>query len=166
MREVVIILATISLIAVGCGQTRNKANEYVAETPQDTLLQISGQSEKNDFSNKLHEIYQYFVENIGGRYANTEYYKDIDYIGLGVVNPKDFRFQLTTDTPDQPIIEIDIEEQELLIPIFWKPDYVIFYMAVVEISDNQYRVQANNKMTVWVNKGEFDFYTWEDLFKK
>ena len=43
---------------------------------------------------------------------------------------------------------------------------MLFYMTVVEISEDQYRVQANDEMTVWVDKSEFDFYTWEELLKK
>ena len=38
-------------------------------------------------------------------------------------------------------------------------------MTVVEISEDQYRVRANNEMTVWVDKSKFDFYTWENLLK-
>jgi hypothetical protein len=153
------------LIAVACGQTRNKANENTVETPQDTDTLLHRKSENNNFYNELHEMYRYFFENQGYNSFNTEYYENTNYIGLGVANPKDFRFQLTT--PDGQKIEIaNIEEQELLVPLFWKADYMIFYMTVVEISEDQYRIQANNKMTVWVDKSEFDFYTWENLFRK
>ena len=166
MRKTIIILSGISLIVFACSQTKTKTNENAVETPQntETLLQVDVQNKKNNFFNKLHETYQYFFENSGNQSFNTEYYKDINYIGLGVANPKDFRFQLTTDTLNRQKIEIaNIEEQELLIPLFWKPDYQIFYMTVVEISEDKYKVQANNEMTVWVNKSEFDFYTWKDL---
>ena len=149
MRKIVIILSAFVLISGSCGQTV-KAQTIMAE--ESTI-------------SKLQEKHRYFIEN---QMVQEDYYANVDYIGLGIVNPKDFQlgFQLTTEIPDRKKIEIvNIEEQELLIPLFWKPDYSLFYMTVVEISEDQYRVQANNEMTFWVDKNEFDFYTWEDLLK-
>ena len=123
-----------------CSQAKNKATE-------------------NDFYNKLHKKYQDFFEN---HVNQIEYYKNI---GKGVINPKDFHFQLIADTTSMQRIEIeDIENQEILIPLFWKPDYLIFYMIVVGSTENWYEVRANDEMTIWVNKSEFDFYTWEIFF--
>jgi hypothetical protein len=105
-------------------------------------------------------------EETGIEYLNTEHYKNSNQIGLGVVNPKEFHFYFVTDTASTQKTEIEnIETQAFFIPLIWKPDYGIFYMTVVGISGNWYEVQANAETTVWVNKSEFDFYTWENLLK-
>jgi hypothetical protein len=95
------------------------------------------------------------------------YYNDLNYLGIGVVNPKRFDFQFVTDTVTGDGLKLDnIEEQEYLIPMLWKPDYQIFYMPVIDSSGGYYAVRANKETNVFVNKCDFDFYTWEELFTK
>jgi len=161
MKKTTIILSVLALIASSCGQTPKKQTETANET-------VIEQNEGTNFDSKLHEKFlNYLEEEYEYRWTNTEYYQNTDYTGLGLVNPKDYRFQLILDTLAQQRIEIaNIEEQELLIPLFWKPDYGIFYLTVVGMSGNWYEVQANNETTVWIDKSEFDFYTWEEVLKK
>ncbi|MCL2327294.1 MAG: hypothetical protein FWC39_02140 [Bacteroidetes bacterium] len=166
MKKIIIILSTIALIASSCGQTESK-QKHLSENAEDTLQSIAKKIQKKhiDYNNKLHEKFQNYTEHYGN-WMNTEYYQNIDHIGLGVVNPKDFHFYFIADTINMEKVKIeDIEVQEFLIPLIWKPGYKIFYMTVVGISENFYQVRANNEMTVWVNKNEFDFYTWEDLLE-
>jgi hypothetical protein len=164
MKKTVVILSILALIASSCGQATKKqagteSNETVNEQNEVT------ENSENAIG-KLQEKYLYFFENNGYISDNREYYRNIDCIGLGVVNPKDFHFQLIADTTSMQKTKIEnIETQKLLIPLCWKPDYMIFYMTVVGISENWYEVRANTEMTVWVNKNEFDFYTWENLLK-
>ena len=160
MKKTVIIVSILALIANGCGQATKKqagtkSNETVNEQNEVT------ENSENAIG-KLREKYLHFFENNGYIYDNREYYKNLNCIGLGVVNPKDFHFQLIADTTSMQKTKIEnIETQELLIPLFWKPEH----MTVVEISENWYEIRANTEMTVWVNKSEFNFYTWEDLLK-
>jgi hypothetical protein len=147
MKKTAIILSVLVLILGGYGQVTKAQTAMV---------------EKSTIS-KLRENFRHWFDE--RRITQEDYYANVGYIGLGLVNPKDIQFQLITDTPDRQKIEINIEEQELLIPLFWKPDYMLFYMTVVEILENQYRVRANNEMIVLVNKSEFHFYTWENLLK-
>ncbi len=107
-------------------------------------------------------------EKLQKEYLSVEldYLNDINYVGIGVVNPKAFDFQIVIDTATNETIDIEnIEAQELLVPVFWKPDYLIFYMPVVSRSDKFYEVRAHKSMSAFVHKSEFDFYTWDDLLK-
>jgi len=163
MKKTVIILSVLAIIASSCTQATKKQ----AKTENnETVNEENGATDNpKNATNKLNENYQHYFRFFGGL-LEEEYYSNTDCIGLGVVNPKDFHFQLITDTTSMQKIEIEnIKEQEFLIPLFWKPDYGIFYMTVVGISENWYEVRANTEMTVWVNKNEFDFYTWENLLK-
>jgi len=95
------------------------------------------------------------------------YYNDLNCLGIGVVNPKRFDFPFVSDTITKTGVTIDnIEEQEYIIPIFWKPDYQIFYMPVLDSAGDYYTVKVNTEASVFVNKKDFDFYTWEELFTK
>ncbi|GHT25370.1 hypothetical protein FACS189430_11920 [Bacteroidia bacterium] len=96
-----------------------------------------------------------------------EYCNDINCGGIGVVNPKEFNFQIIIDTINQQRLNIEnIENQQYLVPIFWKPDYLIFYMPVIQISTKYYEVSVNKTMSVFVDKNEFDFFTWEELLEE
>ncbi|MCL2290799.1 MAG: hypothetical protein FWC34_08905 [Bacteroidetes bacterium] len=155
MRKIVTILSILAFLVNSCGQATNKQHKNIVETQQDI-------SEKSDLESKLREKYLHFFENYGYSFESMEYYKNIDCIGLGVVSAKGVHFQLIVDTISMQKIEIkNIKTQDFLIPLFWKPEH----MTVVEISENWYEIRANTEMTVWVNKSEFNFYTWEDLLK-
>jgi len=143
-----IFLIGIALLAVSYGQVKQIPNKKIIA--------------------ELNKNYQYFLQYCEDNpfYGTEEYYyhsSNTDCIGLGVVNPKDFHFQVNIDTSSMPIQIENIETQTLLIPLFCKPDYLIFYMTVVEISGNWFKVQVNRTMTLWVNKSEVKFYTWDSL---
>jgi len=157
MRTAVIIFAVLFF----CNCT-GKRNNQSGNTIND-VGQLNGSTNEtiaidNDIINQLHVKYQKFKK---------EYYNDLNCLGLGVVNPKAFNFQIITDTVTKKALKIkNIEEQEYIVPMFWKPDYVVFYMPVIHISDKYYEVKANKTMSIFVQKEEVNFYTWEDLFKK
>ncbi|MFJ1430055.1 hypothetical protein ACILE2_04530 [Capnocytophaga canimorsus] len=96
-----------------------------------------------------------------------EYLNEISSLGVGVVNPKDYTFTLYADTLIQNPIEIEnIEIQELITPLIYKPDYLIFYMVVEEKSDKWYKIIYNHNKIGYVLSEEFTFYTWENLLKE
>jgi len=137
--------AAIAVCMAGCG---NGGSGTSKDTP----------AAKHDVVSLLHKTYQN---------SKIRYYNDLNYLGIGVVNPKRFDFGFTTDTATGKCLNIDnIEEQEYLIPIFYKPDYQIFYMPVIDSSSNYYEVKANTETCVFVNKHDFNFYTWEEIFTK
>jgi hypothetical protein len=146
MKKTAIILSAIALIAGSCGQTTNKQTDNTTNVVENITIDSS--------------VIKKLQEEQGG----LEYRNDLNYLGLGVVNPKDFHFQFSTDTLKNVIVKIDdIENQPYLIPLLWKPDYLIFYMPVVAITNNYYEVKANATTNVFIPKEEVDFYTWEDL---
>jgi len=113
---------------------------------------------KSDVVSLLHKKYQN---------STIKYYNDLNYLGIGVANPKRFDFKFITDTATGKSLNIEnIEEQEYMIPIFYKPDYQIFYMPVIDSSSNYYEVKANTETNIFVNKHDFNFYTWEEIFTK
>ena len=149
-------------VVIFCGCTGKKNNQNTAIAITDTIEQsvnnVTDDITDNDIMRVLHKKYQEY--KIG-------YYNDLNCLGLGVVNPKKFDFKFITDTITGTGFYIDaIEYQEYLIPIIWKPDYRIFYMPVIHISNKYYEVQVNTETSVFVNKNDFDFYTWEELFTK
>ena len=96
--------------------------------------------------NVINELYSQFQK------FDIDYYNDLNCLGLGVINPKKFNFQIIIDTINGIKFDIEnIEKQEYLIPIFWKPDYGIFYMPVINISNKYYEVQVNKENRVFVD---------------
>jgi predicted small secreted protein len=147
MRKILLTTAAVAaaICLAGCGNGGSG-------TSKDTHVA------KHDVVSLLHKKYQN---------STIKYYNDLNYLGIGVANPKRFDFKFITDTATGKSLNIEnIEEQEYLIPIFYKPDYQIFYMPVIDSSNNYYEVKVNTEISVFVNKHDFIFYTWEEIFTK
>jgi hypothetical protein len=140
-----LVMAVLCLAGAGCGSGGSGASK---DTP----------AGKSDVVSLLHKKYQN---------SKIRYYNDLNCLGIGVANPKRFDFRFITDTVTGKGLNIDnIEEQEYLIPVFYKPDYQIFYMPVIDSSSKYYEVKVNTEISVFVNKHDFNFYTWKELFTK
>lgn len=99
--------------------------------------------------------------------SNLEYVNNYKDLGEGVVNPITFSFTLILDTVSMDSIRINnIEESNVFRPIFYKPDYLIFYLVVQKKYDNYYMVNVAENQVGFVRRSEFVFFTWEDLFLK
>lgn len=117
----------------------------------------------NHFNHKI-ELSNDFKKN-SVLQENLEYINNYKNLGQGVVNPIDFSFTLILDTISMDSIRIkNIEEPNILRPIFYKPDYLIFYLVVRNITNNYYLININEDQLGFVRKNEFNYFTWKNLF--
>lgn len=139
MNRYIIVILSMALSFVNCKtNTKNQISEEVVNTEivSDTL----------DFQ--------------------PEYINETSSLGVGVANPKDYTFTLYSDTLAQKSVKIEnIENQNIIIPLIYKPDYSIFYMVVEEKLDKWYKIIYNYNEIGYVLSEEFTFYTWENLLK-
>lgn len=126
-------------------------------------------------SNNVEKYVSCFVNNksnlvndskkCSGIYNDLEYLNNYSDLGKGVVNPVDFSFTLILDTISMDSVRINnIEEPNVLRPIFYKPDYLIFFLVVRNTYGRYYLININENQFGFVRKSEFDFFTWKDLF--
>lgn len=90
---------------------------------------------------------------------NLEYVNNYKDLGKGVVNPITFSFTLILDTVSMDSIRINnIEDSNVFRPIFYKPDYLIFYLVVQKKYDNYYMVNIAENQVGFVRRSEFVFF--------
>lgn len=95
-----------------------------------------------------------------------KYINEVSSLGIGVANPKDFAFTLYSDTLQLKLINIeDIENQKIITPLIYKPDYLLFYMVVVEQGKKWSKIIYNHNKIGYISNKEFTFYTWDNLLK-
>lgn len=95
-----------------------------------------------------------------------EYINEVSTLGIGVANPKTFSFTLYSDTLRTNSLNIeDVEKQEVITPLIYKPDYLLFYLVVKEKTDKWYKIIYNRNKVGYVSSEEFNFYTWEKLLR-
>ncbi|MDR0468099.1 MAG: hypothetical protein LBG67_04535 [Campylobacteraceae bacterium] len=156
MKKIAVVLIAFLFVISGCGQ-RDDKQKQVQMVDNETVVRQQKIATSNSLIAELHRQFKEF---------DISYYNELS-LGIGVVNPKEYHFQMITDSTINEMLEIEnIEEQEYIVPIFWKPDYRIFYMPVISVSEKQYEVRVNKNTNLFVQKEEFDFYTWEELLKE
>ncbi|MGG6229189.1 hypothetical protein [Tenacibaculum sp. SDUM215027] len=97
-----------------------------------------------------------------GNYELPEYYNPTSKLGIGLVKTKKdtlfFKSSINSSFQKESIYN-----PKSIIPIFFKPDYNIFYTVCVEKINKTYKVLSANSKYFFVQERDFEFISWENF---
>lgn len=102
----------------------------------------------------------FFYKGSAQERLSYEFYNKTERLGIGLVK---IEKQLVT-VKDQGLsehIEEDIYNPKHIVPLFFKPDYNIFYVVCLERQKAYYRVLSATGDIYFVSKAEAKFVSWE-----
>ena len=97
-----------------------------------------------------------------GNYKLPEYYNRTSKLGIGLVKTKKdtLFFENSINSSFQ---KESIYKPKSIIPIFFKPDYNIFYTVCVEKINKTYKILSANSKYFFVQERDFEFISWENF---
>lgn len=94
---------------------------------------------------------------------DLEFYNEVENLGVGILKAKNNNFLTYDDSLLNNKNEEDTYNPKKVKPIFFKPDYNIFYLTCLKENETYYTMNNGNK--IYLNADDFEFYTWESFFK-
>ncbi|CAA0220122.1 hypothetical protein ACE1MK_00815 [Tenacibaculum maritimum] len=98
-------------------------------------------------------------------YQPPAYFNPTTKLGLGLLKPKKDTI-LFKQQVNHPSLKETIYTPKKVIPIFFKPDYDIFYIVCIKNTDLDYKILSANGKEFLANKANFDFIPWENFLLK
>ncbi len=98
------------------------------------------------------------------QHQDLEFYNKVENLGIGLLKAKGNQFYTYNDSS----LSTNKKKEGLynpknVKPIFFKPDYNIFYLTCLIENETYYTINNGNK--IYLNKDDFEFYTWETFFE-
>ena len=105
------------------------------------------------------------IRKVDKFYQQPAYFNPAIKLGLGLLKPKNDTIFFKQQVNETPLKET-IYTPKKVIPIFFKPDYDIFYIVCTEKTGLGYKILSANGKELLANKTDFDFISWEKFLLK
>jgi len=94
-----------------------------------------------------------------------DFYNEVDNLGMGLIKPKKEKFIIYSSSVDfKKKEEESIYQPEKVTPIFYKPDYNIFYLTCDKIDGGF--IVSNNGKKIYLKNENWNFINWNNFLKQ